>query len=179
MVLVAGAVVASLALVITSLALGGSSFEPKQTRDPCKPRAWRHPDSISADAEQFTLSALDGGACKLGVSRETLALALANPGSLDEFGRDYGIDKGRLEEAIRAGLDRAIDDAVAAGELDSLVGDGLKEVVANLPLDQAIELINNGQQIFGDAAGLLGQASALLPDSVRQALPPELQGLLP
>jgi hypothetical protein len=176
--LIAGAIVASLALIITSLALGGSSYEPKQVSDPCKPRAWRHPDSISEDAEQFSLSALDGAACKLGVSRETLALALAKPGSLDEFGQNYGIGDAELEAAIRAGLNRAIDDAEQAGELDSFVAAGLHELVAQIPVEDAIKLINDAQEIFSNAQGLLGQFGGLLPDVLKQQLPPEVQGLL-
>jgi hypothetical protein len=178
-VLVGGAIAASLALVITSLALGGSSYEPRQVRDPCSHRPWSHPDSISQDAEQFTLSALDGAACKLQVSRETLALALANPGALDQFAQTYGIDDVKLEQAVRAGLDRAIDDAERAGALDPFVAEGLHALIAQIPLDEAVKLIKDAQQIFSNAQGFLQGFGALLPDALKQQLPPELQSLLP
>lgn len=178
-VLVGGAVAASLALVITSLALGGSSYEPRQVRDPCSQRPWRHPDSISQDAEQFTLSALDGAACKLQVSRETLALAVANPGALDRFAQTYGIDEVKLEQAVRAGLDRAIDDAERAGALNPFIAEGLHTLIAQIPLEGAIKLINDAEQIFSNAQGFLQGFGALLPNALKQQLPPELQGLLP
>jgi hypothetical protein len=177
--LIGGAIAASLALVITSLALGGSSYEPRQLRDPCKHRPWRHPDSISQDAEQFTLSALDGAACKLQVSRETLAIALANPDTLEGFAQSYGIDDAKLEQAVRAGLNRAVDDAERAGELDPLVAEGLRALIAQIPLNDAIKLINDAEQVFSNAQGLIQGFGALLPDALKQQLPPELQGLLP
>ena len=48
-----------------------------KTQDPCKHRALAQPRGLQEIPEQFSLSALDGAACKLGVSRETLARALA------------------------------------------------------------------------------------------------------
>src|SRR5581483_6820522 len=77
--LVIGAIVASVALVATSLALGGANYAPTPVKDPCQPRAWRSPDSLDEIAQQFTLSALDGVACELHVSRETVVLALGTP----------------------------------------------------------------------------------------------------
>ena len=72
-------------------------------------------------AEQFSLSALDGAACELGVSRETLARALATPESRERFTERYGIDDAELARAIRAGLLRAVDDAEEAGALNPLL----------------------------------------------------------
>ena len=86
--LVIGAVVAALALVVTSLALGGASYEPTPVKDPCQPRAWRSPDSLDGIAQQFTLSALDGVACELHVSRETVVLALGTPEGRSQFVND-------------------------------------------------------------------------------------------
>ena len=87
--LVIGAVVAALALVVTSLALGGASYEPTPVKDPCQPRAWRSPDSLDGIAQQFTLSALDGVACELHVSRETVVLALGTPEGRSQFVNDH------------------------------------------------------------------------------------------
>src|SRR5690242_1123020 len=100
--LVGGAVLAAVALVGIYLAAGGSSYVPAKTRDPCKHRPWRNPEGIQAIAEQFSLSALDGAACKLGVSRETLAQALASPQARASFSQRYGIGDAKLAEAIRA-----------------------------------------------------------------------------
>jgi hypothetical protein len=165
--LVVGSLVAALLLTGAYLAAGGASYEPAGVQDPCEPRAWRSPDGVQEIAEQFSLSALDGAACELHVSRETLARALATPESRAEFARRYGIDDARLEEAVRAGLRRAIDDAEEAGAVDPLVASILREVARRVPVDEAIELIQDSRRLFegggGIAGGLLEGAEALLP----------------
>src|ERR1700754_766831 len=113
--LVGGALVAALVLVGVYLAAGGTSYTPAQTADPCDPRPWRDPSGLQEIAEQFSLSALDGAACQLGVSRETLAQALATEESRDRFTETYGIDDAKLARAIRAGPVRAVADAEDAG----------------------------------------------------------------
>src|SRR6185369_16801957 len=120
--LVGGALLAAIVLVGSYLAAGGASYEPVKSQDPCKPRPWRDPQGLQQIAEQFTLSALDGAACKLGVSRETLARALATPEARERFSKRYGIDDAKLAEAIRAGLLRAVDDAEEAGALSPILG---------------------------------------------------------
>jgi hypothetical protein len=146
--LVGGALVASIALVAAYLAAGGASYEPTAVADPCQPREWRSPEGVEEAAEQFTLSALDGAACELGVSRETLAVALATDEGREEFAAEYGIDDEELEAAVQAGLGRAVDDAERAGALNPLVASGLRAVVTNLPVDEAIALINDASEIF-------------------------------
>jgi hypothetical protein len=156
-VLVVGALVASLALVLTSLALGGASYEPKPVQDPCKPRPWRSPQSIDQIGQQLTLSALDGAACELHVSRETLVLALGTAEGRSRFANDP-----RLAAALRAGLMRAIDDAELAGALPGSVADGLRAVVEGLPADQLVAAATNAATLFGQASGVLGPLSELL-----------------
>ena len=75
--LVAIALAAAVALPGVYLAAGGSSYAPAKVADPCQTRPWRDPEGLDQIAEQFSLSALDGAACELGVSREALARALA------------------------------------------------------------------------------------------------------
>jgi hypothetical protein len=146
--LVGGALVASTALVVAYLAAGGAGYEPTAVANPCEPREWRSPDGVEEAAEQFTLSALDGAACELGVSRETLAVALATDEGREEFATEYGIDDAELEAAVHAGLARAVDDAERAGALNPLIASGLRAVVTNLPVDEAIALINDASEIF-------------------------------
>jgi hypothetical protein len=162
--LLAAGVAASLALVVAYLALGGASYEPSTVADPCEPREWRSPDGIEEMAEQFSLSALDGAACELQVSRETLALALASEESREEFVEEYGIEEAELEAAIRAGLVRAIDDAEAAGALPGLVAGPLREVAERMPVEEAIALIEDAEALFGDIGGLLQRGGNLLDE---------------
>jgi len=163
-VLVGAAIVSAVALVGVYLAAGGSSYTPEKTQDPCEPRAWSNPQSLGEIANQFSNSALDGAACQLGVSREELARALATPEARERFTERYGIDDAKLAQAIRAGLVRAVDDAEDAGALSPLVGGPLRATIEEIPLDQAIELINNARTIFGDVQGFLGPAGDLLEE---------------
>lgn len=160
--LVLTAVAASLVLVGIYLAAGGSSYAPAKTQDPCKPRPWRNPEGLQQIAEQFSLSALDGAACQLGVSRETLARALATPQSRRRFTRRYGIDDAELARAVRAGLLRAVDDAERAGALSPLLAGPLREALREIPLDQAIELIRDARSLLDEAQTFLGPAQGLL-----------------
>lgn len=160
--LIAAAVAASLALVAAYLAAGGASYEPAKTQDPCKPRPWTEPEGLQEIAQQFSLSALDGAACKLGVSRETLARALATPQSRERFTRRYGIDDAELARAIRAGLLRAIADAERAGALNPLLAAPLRSTVRQIPIDQAIELIKDARSLLNNLESFLGPAGGLI-----------------
>jgi hypothetical protein len=153
--LIVAAALASVALVAAYLAAGGASYEPTPVADPCAPRAWTAPHSLEEDAQQFLLSSLDGAACELHVSRESLAAALATQESRDAFAAEHGIDDAELEAAIRAGVVRAIDDAQDAGQINPLYAQGLRTIAQNLPIDTAIDLINGAQDVFGNASGLL------------------------
>jgi hypothetical protein len=160
--LIGGAIVASLLLVGAYLAAGGASYEPLKSQDPCKPRPWRNPQGLEQIAQQFTLSALDGAACKLGVSRETLARALVTEEARERFAKKYGIDDEKLAKAIRAGLIRAVDDAEEAGALTPLIAAPLRGALQDIPLEQAIELVKDGRKLFEGARGILGPLGGLL-----------------
>lgn len=156
----------SLALVGIYLAAGGASYAPAKTADPCKHRAWRDPEGLEQITEQFTLSALDGAACQLGVSREELAQALATPESREQFKQSHGITDPELARAIRAGLLRAVDDAENADALSPLLAGPARAMLRSIPLDQAIELINDASSLLdgSGAEGLLGGAEELLEE---------------
>jgi hypothetical protein len=171
--LIGAAVLASLLLVGAYLAAGGSSYEPEKVQSPCQPREWSDPQNLGQIANQFTISALDGAACQLGVSRETLARALATQEGRERFEERYGIDDEKLAKAVRAGLVRAIDDAEEAGVLSSFIADPLRETVQRIPLEQAIEIINDAQGFLGDVESFLGPAQGI----VEQFLPGGLEGL--
>jgi hypothetical protein len=161
-VLVGGAIAIALVLVGAYLAAGGSSYTPAQSQDPCDPRPWRDPEGLQQIAEQFSLSALDGAACELGVTREVLARALATPEARERFTERYGIDDEKLAEAIKAGLVRAVDDAEEAGALPPIVAGPLRGFVQEIPLDRAIELIQDARSLLGNAGDLLGPAGEVL-----------------
>jgi hypothetical protein len=160
--LVGGSIAAAIALVGIYLAAGGTSYAPAKTQNPCQQRPWRNPEGLQQIAEQFTLSALDGAACELGVSREVLARGLATPQSRERFGERYDIDEAQLAKAIRAGLVRAVNDAERAGALSPLLAAPLRESLRSIPLDQAIELLQNARSLLNSLQSFLGPAEGLL-----------------
>jgi hypothetical protein len=123
------------------LALGGGSYTTPAVADPCVTREWRNPDGVERIAEQIVLSALDGAACDLHVSREELVLALATDSSRAQFAREHGIDDGALEEAVRRGLVRAVDDADDAGALRGWQADILRAAASRVPVDELLDLV--------------------------------------
>jgi hypothetical protein len=137
----AWATAAAVALVVLYLALGGASYAPAKVADPCAPRDWRDPQGFEEVAEQIVLSGLDGAACELHVSREEMVLALADRESRERFARQHGISDQRLEELVRAGLLRAIDDAEGADAIDSTVAGFLRRIVPRIPVDELLDLL--------------------------------------
>ena len=162
-----GAIVVAVALPAVYLAAGGASYSPAKTADPCKHRPWRNPQSLADVAQQISLSALDGAACRLGVSREALARALATEEGRERFGERYGINDAKLTQAIRAALLRAVDDAEDAGALSPLIGTPLKATLERIPLAQAIELLRDAESALSNLEGILGPASNLLEEFLR------------
>ncbi|MDX6622917.1 MAG: hypothetical protein QOE75_849, partial [Solirubrobacterales bacterium] len=146
------------------LAAGGSDYAPAKTQDPCKPREWRNPEGLQEIAQQFSLSALDGAACELGVSREELARALPSEETREQFQDEYDIGTEEFARAIRAGLLRAIEDAEDAGALSPLIAGPLRATVEEIPLDQAIELVEDASSAFDTFQGFLGPAGDLLEE---------------
>jgi hypothetical protein len=165
--LVVGALVISLALVGVYVAAGGASYTPEKSRNPCEPRPWNETSGgLEGLAEEFTLSALDGAACQLGVSRERLARALTTKAARERFGREFHIGDEKLAKAIRAGLLRAVDDAEEHGQLNSILAVPLRATVEHVPLEEAIELVQDGKKLLSGESflgGLGGAIEELLP----------------
>jgi hypothetical protein len=143
---IVGAMAAAVGLIVVYLALGGASYTPAAVADPCAPRDWRDPEGLQEVAEQIVLSALDGAACELDVSREEVVLAFASRDSLERFAREQEISEEDLEELVRAGLERAVDDAERAGALDPTIADLLRGLAARVPVEAFLDLL---QQLPG------------------------------
>lgn len=140
--------VAGVLLIGLYVALGGGRYTPLATQNPCEPRAWRDPSGAQGIVEQIALSSLDGAACELGVSREELALALADDGELASFGREHDVDQQRLETVMRSGLQRAVRDGQRAGALTPLTAVLASQGIDRIPLDRLIEAYRTGQLDF-------------------------------
>jgi hypothetical protein len=142
------AAAAAVGLVVVYLALGGASYEPASVADPCTPRAWRSPSGTAESIEQVVLSTADGAACSLGASREELILALRSGDSLAELAREHGISDDEVEESVRAGLLRAVDDAEQADAIDAAVASLLRGAAERLPISLVLDLIRGASSLL-------------------------------
>lgn len=150
--LIAIALVLSAGLLGVQLASGGADFVPAPPANPCQDRARATTeDDLEGLAETIVLGGLDATACKLGVSRERLLLALPSREDRDELARETGTDERGLAQAIKEGLHTSIDRRDEAGELP--------RVSALLPS-------------IADQLGVSKRLVDLIPDSV-------VDGLLP
>jgi hypothetical protein len=68
-------------------------------------------------------------------------LAVAGRGSLTRLAREHGISEERLEELVRSGLVRAVDEAERAGALDPQVADLVRGVVGRVPVGSLLDLL--------------------------------------
>ena len=146
-------ILASLLLVGIYLAAGGLDYKPAKAADPCDSRPWTDPGNLEESVQQFAISAVDGAACELGVSREELTRALADDASRQEFADDNGLSDSDVEDALRKGLDRAVDDAENANALSPLAATGARAAISVAPMSVLLDLLNNSEQFFQDGFG--------------------------
>jgi hypothetical protein len=121
------------AVVVPYLTLGGGRYEPATVADPCQTRERPDAEGLGETLERIALRAVDGVACELGVSREELVLALRDEDALDAFASEQDIDRGELEDAITAGLVRAVDRAADEGGLPSFVTPLVRRAAESVP----------------------------------------------
>lgn len=152
--MVVAAILASLALIVGYILAGGLDFKPTPVADPCDSRVWSEPTGLEDTAQQLAFSTLDGAACDLGVSREALTRALASDQATEDFLAENDISREQFDEAIRSGLERAVDDAEAAGAIDPLVASGIRTALQFLPVSQLIPLIQEASSAVGSDSGL-------------------------
>lgn len=140
-----GLPVAALVLVTgvlgIQLANGGGEFEPTRTTDPCAARTvTSQAEGIDGLVERLVLLGIDGAACSLHLSREALAMRLAEPNHTDAE-----------IEALRNGL---------LGAVVRMQGDGSLPPASEL-IDEALDSI--------ELNDLLKAAIRALPDALVNA----------
>jgi hypothetical protein len=96
------------AVLGVQVAAGGGHYVPRRPANPCTPRPVPPiPAQLEPLAEQIVLLGLDNAACRLGISRERLVLALADTRTLDP----------RTPSALKAGLRDAVNRLDREGRL--------------------------------------------------------------
>jgi hypothetical protein len=131
---VLAAAASSAGLVGPYLALGGATYEPLEVADPCEAKPVEQLRARERVLERIALSALDGAACRLRVTREELVLALASEEARAEFAAEHRIGEEDIDHAVRSGLERAVDDARRIGAISPLEADLLNRAVRALPV---------------------------------------------
>ena len=155
----AAAIAAAGLLVGLYLALGGATYQPLEVADPCAPRPVEELQQRDELTERLALSALDGAACSLQVPREDLVFVIADPAQREAFLAEQAVSEEALDEALRAGLVRAVDDAELAGDLSSFEHTVLLEVAERVPAAEAIDVLEaaTGDEVLGLVDDLLDQ----------------------
>jgi hypothetical protein len=141
-VLVAGGVVVATALVGAYAALGGLDYRPTPVANPCVPREPPTTGAGTTEAiQRVVLAAADEVACSLGTSREELVLALRSVDELEELATREGVDRDGLEESIRDGLVRAVDEAEQEELLGARSAGVVRAAARSLPLGLLLTLL--------------------------------------
>jgi hypothetical protein len=155
---VLAALAVAVALVGIYLAEGGASYKPLEVADPCDPRAIEPTEGIEGQVQQLALSGLDGAACTLQVTREELVLALADPEQRERFLDEHYVSDETLESAVRAGLQRALDDAERTGAVSGIEATLLQQAIDAAPLSALVDLLQSeaGQEGLEALGGLIG-----------------------
>jgi hypothetical protein len=128
-------------LIVLYLALGGATYKPLEVADPCEQRPIEELEAREGLLQSIALSALDGAACELQVPREDLVFALADPEERARFAAEHHVTDETVEDALRAGLTRAVEDAAATGAISGLEETLLLEAAEQVPVETVIDAL--------------------------------------
>jgi hypothetical protein len=172
------------AVLGVQVAAGGGDYVPRRPADPCAARPVPAiPARLEPLAERIVLLGLDSAACKLGVSRERLVLALADSSSLDpaapaalKAGLRDAVDRldreGRLpkvsqllpealDQSDLPGLAKTLIGAIPDATVDSALPTGplLRRAVDELDVDRLINELDDPHQIESAVRSAILQAA--------------------
>ena len=156
---IAAAAASSAALAAVYLGSGGARYEPLEVADPCASRPVEQlRQQTDVVLERIALSTLDGAACRLRVTREELALAVATEDSRAEFAATHRLSEEAIDEAVRSGLRRAVDDAVRLDMLSPLEASLLRRAEESVPIPVLMDALRSspGRSALEFLTDLLG-----------------------
>jgi hypothetical protein len=132
------AAAAAVGLVVAEFAAGAATVGEFEAVDPCTASPDTYPGGgLDAAVQRIALSTLNGAACELGTTRERLVLSLDPDSGYD----DVEWDEDTLEQAMRAGAHRAIDDADDRDSIPGFIGSALHFLVDRAPVSWLAERI--------------------------------------
>jgi hypothetical protein len=145
---VAALLAAAVVLLAVELGMGAWSFGQVPREDPCTATTPSLGSGVDAALQRIVLDGLNGAACRLHTTREQLVEALGPSGTKPRQWSDR-----QIEEAVRAGLVHAIDEAEHRGDLPGIVATLLREAAKHAPLKF---LIQGGTSLTDLLGQLLG-----------------------
>ena len=154
------------------VAAGGGDYVPRTPADPCEARAIPPiPAKLEPLAERVVLLGLDGAACRLGISRERLVLALGDRRTLDpkapaalkaglrdavaRLDREHRLPKvsellpEALDQADLPGFVKTVIGAIPDGTVDGALPTGplLRRAVRELDVDRLVGELDDPKQL--------------------------------
>jgi hypothetical protein len=125
---------AAAALLIVELSLGAIGFGKPHLADPCTSKPAFGGGGLDGEVQRFALSGLNGAACKLHTTREELVLSFVPAAGT----KRVRWDRKTIEDALRAGFDRAFHDTEQRGLAGFVIGHIL-ELVIGAPVDYFLD----------------------------------------
>ena len=172
------------AVLGVQVAAGGGDYVPLRPADPCNPRADPPiPARLEPVAERIVLLGLDNAACRLGISRERLVLALADTRSLDpdapaalKAGLRDAVDRldrerrlpkvsellpEALDQADLPGIVKTVIGAIPDGLVDTALPTGplLRRTISQLDVDRLVRELNDPRQLESAVRSAILQAA--------------------
>jgi hypothetical protein len=140
--IVAGLLAAAVVFLAVELGMGAWGFGEVKRVDPCTATTPSLGSGLDAGLQRIVLEGLNGAACRLHTTREELVQSLGS-------GSSRWTDE-QIQQAVRAGLVQAIDEAERRGDVPGILAPLLREAAKHAPIKFLIE---NGTSI----TDLLGQ----------------------
>lgn len=143
---IAALLAAAVVLLAVELGMGAWSFGEVRRQDPCTAKTPSLGSGFDATLQRIVLDGLNGAACRLHTTREQLVQALG-PSESSRWSPE------EIQDAVRAGLVRAIDEAESRGDLPGIVATLLREAAKHAPIKFLVE---GGTSLADLLGGLLG-----------------------
>ena len=140
---IAAALAALAVLIVVEIQRGAFTESALSVPDPCDRSVNVATDGLDGATQRIGLRAIDIAACEMGTTREDLLLSVAT--SLQES-RDLPPGS---EDAIRHGLEQAIDEEEEAGRLNAVAAWVLSQAAQNAPVEWVVRAVEEIGPILG------------------------------
>jgi hypothetical protein len=140
---IAAALAAVAILIVVEIQRGAFSDGALAVPDPCDRAVEVETGGLDGTAQRVGLRGIDIAACELGTTREQLLISAA--GSLQD---SRELPPG-TEDALRHGLEQAIDEEEDAGRLNAVAAFLLSQTVQNAPVDWVVRVVEEIGPIVG------------------------------